>query len=285
MHVGNQDIGAVGDEVEPLPKLELIVIVSASVWIHTLGGFRIRRLDMVAPSTPSKAKSMGRSSYKLKSVASTTRDANGSYSLVSQQLLPVNFTPTINDRLVVAQVAIDVDILSAKFPEDGLVLKRELEAVVGPVVHIILEVNFSGDDDVNVLQEGEVQRRGNKVVIFHHHSSAMVALLERLENGSGIILVAPTCGLHIAVSALVSRRRIWQGLPGIVRRRYQVWPFRDVVSCCYHGRHQITGGKEIEERLTKHDGGISPRTGREITVSWRYKASQTGCSQHGIPFL
>lgn len=240
---------------------------------------------MVAPSTPSKAKSMGRSSCELELVDSSTRDANWSYSLVCQQLLPVNFTPTINDRLVVAQVAIDVDILSAKFPEDGLVLKRELEAVVGPVVHIILEVNLSGDDDVNVLQEGEVQRRGDKVVIVHHHCSSMVALLERLENGGGIILVAPTRGLHIAVSALVSRRRIWQGLPGIVWRRDQVWPFRDAVSCCYHGRHQITGDKEIEERLTKHGGGISPRTGREITVGWRHRTSQAGCSQHGIPFL
>lgn len=69
----------------------------------------------------------------------------------------------VKDRLVVAEVTVDVDVLATKFPEDRHVLVVEFEAVLGPVVRIIVEVDLAGDDHVDVLQEGEVQGGADEV--------------------------------------------------------------------------------------------------------------------------
>lgn len=70
----------------------------------------------------------------------------------------------IYDRLVVREVTVYVDIFAPYLPERRLVLESELEAVFGPVVDItVVEVDLASDDDVDMLEEGEIKRRANQV--------------------------------------------------------------------------------------------------------------------------
>lgn len=144
----------------------------------------------------------------------------------------------VNDRLLVGQVTVDVDILPTPLPEDRLVLERELEALFGPVIHIVGEVDFASDDDVEVLQEREVESRVDPVVLIQDHSSAMVALLESLENPMGIVRIVLAARFHVAVPSLVSLWRMGHGPAGVIRRSLEMRSLGDIMAVCGNDRGQ-----------------------------------------------
>lgn len=138
---------------------------------------------------------------------------------VSGQLLPVRLATAIDHRAVVAQVTIDVDILSSDLPERRHVLECILETVGRPVVNItIIKGYFSSDDDVHMLKESEVKRRANEICLVENDCASTVAVLERLQDSRRIVAGCAVGGsrLDVAVAALVPRWRVGEFLASAV---------------------------------------------------------------------
>lgn len=182
----------------------------------TNGGFRILRLDMVPPSRPLKAKSTGLSSCLVVSKKSQVMEQDTNCR-IGLNLLPVRLAMPINQRLVIPQITIDVDILSAPLPERRCILEGILEALLGPVIHVrIVKVNFPSNDHVYVPQKGKVERGRNPVHLIQHDSTAVIATLKRLEDARRRVVAWVAAGGDPAES-VVSWRGAWHLLASAIR--------------------------------------------------------------------
>ncbi|VUC33939.1 unnamed protein product [Clonostachys rosea] len=107
------------------------------------------------------------------------------------------------------------------------VLERELEAVVCPVVHIIIHMHLAGDDHIDMFEEGQVERRGDGVHLVQDDGAAIIALLERLQDARGRVLSIFAGRRDEAIFVVVSWRRIRSGHCRTVWRGDQRWSIRD----------------------------------------------------------
>lgn len=124
----------------------------------------------------------------------------------------------IQKATLLAQITIEVNILTSPLPENGLVLELVLESVLCPIIHIaIIEVHLAGDDNIDMLQEGQVKRRSNVVYVVQNDGAAVVAFLERLIDRMSIVSGGITPWLNEASPLGVSRRRVWERTSGVER--------------------------------------------------------------------
>lgn len=179
----------------------------------------MRKFDIVAPSMPSKENSIGRRSC-IEHVSIVRRDQylTTSYALVRLNFLPVGLTMSIQNALLIAQIAIDVHILAAPLPVDRLVLEVVLETILSPIVHITrIEVNFASDDNVDVSEECEVERRADEVVLIEDNCAPIVAFVKCIEDCRSVVAVFRYPRLHVAVTSGIPSGRVWH------RRARVVW--------------------------------------------------------------
>ena len=171
------------------------------------------------------------------------------YSLVSNILLPVVLSMTIKQRLVIAQISVDVNIVTTDLPERGHVLEVIFEAVLSPVVRIRLEVDLSGNDDVDMRQPRQVQWRSDGVVLVKDNCSSLVALLEGFQDARAIVCLLSFGRLHIAKVLAGSWRRVWEGFACAIGCSYDVRPFGQVTVRLGAGSYRCrqraeSGGRE-----------------------------------------
>lgn len=150
------------------------------------------------------------------------------YSLVGYILLPVILAMTIKQRLFIAQITINIDILTTNLPEGRHVLEVIFEAVLGPVVRVRLEVDLSGDNDVDMRQPRQVQWRSDGVVLVKDNCSSLVALLEGLQDARAVIRLLSLGRLHIAKVLARSSRGLWEGFACTIGCSYDMRPFGQV---------------------------------------------------------
>ena len=97
-------------------------------------------------------------------------------------------------------------------------------------------MHLARDDDVDVSQEGQVERARDEVVLVEDDGAAVVALLEGLEDPRGGVVLWRAAGGDVAASVLVAGRRVGLGLPRTVWGGFEGGSLRDRRGAASDGR-------------------------------------------------
>ena len=69
-----------------------------------------------------------------------------------------------------------------------MVLELILEAVLCPIVYIaVVEVEFAGEDYVDMLQERQIRRRPDAVCLVRNDRSTIIAFPEGAVDDTGVV--------------------------------------------------------------------------------------------------
>lgn len=109
----------------------------------------------------------------------------GVENLRTSEFVPPPLTVAIENA-----VAVDLDVFTTPFPKHEAVLEGMGKGVLLPIGRVVCELDFALEVDMNVVEEGQVERLANNkgFVLGQIESSAVVGLFETVEEVVGNVI-------------------------------------------------------------------------------------------------